>query len=383
MKIALVSFHIEHELSGELTNMIALADLLRSGGIDATVIRFPAWARKSKREHLLAKAINLFSLARQYAPLVKGFDLVQLHLPTSAFAFLADSFAKQIECPLVLHFENHLVDKSISWMVRNSFKDPLFYLPRLIVNNRLFAFIRSKKYRAIVVSSIYQKQELQRIGYDEDSVWVIPNIVNREALTLMEKKSCREYFQVRDNQKVVGYIGHLFEVKGVRTLFVALSKLPPDYHLLVAESGLGDQAAWEKEVDSLGIGSRVSFVGKVSLSQYLSALDVLALPYHASFGTVVFPSLILEASAVGVPIITTSLPPLREFSNSYGGIALVEPESSFELADGIRRLTQQSLESLRLVKEQKEALHGVFSQKHLLLSYLQLYREALGDRAKQ
>ena len=383
MKIALVSFHIEHELSGELTNMIALADLLCSGGIEAKVIRFPAGERKSNREHLLAKAINLFSLARQYAPLVKGFDLVQLHLPTAAFAFLADPFAKQIECPLVLHFENHLVDKSLSWMVRNSFIDPLFYLPRLIVNNRLFAFVRSKKYRAIVVSSHYQKQELQRIGYRENAIRVIPNIVNREALNVLEKERCREYFQVSGNQKVVGYIGHLFEVKGVRTLFKAFAELPTNYHLIVAESGLGNLSAWEREIASLGLTSRVTFAGKVNLSQYLSALDVLALPYHASFGTVVFPSLILEASAVGVPIITTNLPPLREFSNSYGGIVLVEPENPFELADGIKRLTQEPLEPLRLINEQKGARDGVFGREQLFSNYSQLYKEAVGDRAKQ
>ena len=88
-----------------------------------------------------------------------------------------------------------------------------------------------------------------------------------------------------------------------------------------------------------GTAAQVVWLDKVPIGAFLCAIDVLALPYRSTAGQGAYPSLVVEALAVGRPLVTTDLPLLREITE-LGPVARVcPPERPGLLALEIDRLS--------------------------------------------
>lgn len=106
---------------------------------------------------------------------------------------------------------------------------------------------------------------------------------------------------------VVGYAGHLFATKGLATLLTAFRSLRERVrHVVLAIAASGEGAL------PSGTPEGVRTLGILDIPEFLRAIDVLALPYLNLSSTTLPPSLLLEALAVGVPIVTSALPDLKE-----------------------------------------------------------------------
>jgi len=138
---------------------------------------------------------------------------------------------------------------------------------------------------------------------------------------------------------VFGFVGRLRRDKGVNELifsFENLNKKYPDIYLLL----LGSQEAAEDEFDN---ESRVSLVKNKHIisvgyqekpEEFMSAMDVFVLPsYREGFGVVN-----IEASAMGLPVISTDIPgPRDSVINGKTGI-LVKVKSVEELTEAMEKL---------------------------------------------
>jgi D-inositol-3-phosphate glycosyltransferase len=115
-----------------------------------------------------------------------------------------------------------------------------------------------------------------------------------------------------DDGPLVLYVGRLAPIKGLDTLLDAVARLRDRGHrlrLLVvggdADEPLdGHEVILRRQVDRLGLGERVRFVGaqpQETLRAYYRAADVTVLPsYYESFGMVA-----LEAMACASPVIAS------------------------------------------------------------------------------
>lgn len=122
------------------------------------------------------------------------------------------------------------------------------------------------------------------------------------------RRQIREQYQIPEDAVVYGFVGRITKDKGVNELFAAYRRLceeRKDVRLMMVgyyerEETLNEEFhQWAKNESS------VLFCGATSVvEQYMSAMDVYVLPsYREGFGSVV-----IEAEAMGVPVIISDIP---------------------------------------------------------------------------
>ena len=136
---------------------------------------------------------------------------------------------------------------------------------------------------------------------------------------------------------IIGTLARLIPSKGIRILLDAMPHLLQKYPeaLLLVGGGGEEQEALERQARALGIPDRVVFVGPVQDPRdFYRRLDLFVLPsLDEAFGLVV-----LEAMAMGLPVIGTRVGGVPEVLTHGVNGWLVEPGDSAVLAAGLRTL---------------------------------------------
>jgi len=151
------------------------------------------------------------------------------------------------------------------------------------------------------------------------------------------------------------YAGQLYPWKGVGTAIRAMEYLP-QYRLTVVGGNVDDQLQKLKDLAvSLGIDSKVTFVGHVppvEVAKYLARAKVGVVPLpsagHAKARKFTSPLKVFEYMAAGLPIVGSDLPSLREVLTHEDNAILVNPDDPEALAEGIRRVLEDQELSIRL-----------------------------------
>jgi glycosyltransferase involved in cell wall biosynthesis len=140
----------------------------------------------------------------------------------------------------------------------------------------------------------------------------------------------------------VFYVGRLIPIKGVEYLLQALRYVDGG-KLKVVIGGNGPEAnRLEKMARKLDTPHLIEFVGHIpdeELVDFYNSSKIVVLPSYDREGVM---TTMLEASACGVPVITTTAASMKEFiENEENGI-LVDPKNSEQLAEWISRLLADS-----------------------------------------
>jgi len=149
---------------------------------------------------------------------------------------------------------------------------------------------------------------------------------------------------------IIGTLARLIPSKGIRILLDAMPHLLHKYPeaLLLVGGGGEEQEALERQARALGIADRVVFVGPVQDPRdFYRRLDVFVLPsLDEAFGLVV-----LEAMAMGLPVIGTRVGGVPEVLTHGVNGWLVEPGDSAVLAAGLRTLWADPILRRRVAEE--------------------------------
>ena len=195
-------------------------------------------------------------------------------------------------------------------------------------------------YRGIPFQAVSEStaDDLVQRGIPRDSIRVIYNGVDSRRLTPNAADRSREPLFV--------YLGRLKKYKRVDIVIRAFAELG-DAAARLEIAGAGDyRASLERLVESLGLGSRVKFLGFVSEEEKLHLLrrawaSVLASPKEG------WGISNLEAAACGTPVIAANSPGVREsVIDGQTGI-LVRPDDPHDMARAMSRI----VESPALVSE--------------------------------
>jgi UDP-glucose:(heptosyl)LPS alpha-1,3-glucosyltransferase len=169
------------------------------------------------------------------------------------------------------------------------------------------ALFTSPSLRAVICNSEMVRREIaQRFGTSLDKLVLIRNAVDaakfNPGLRGEMREGVRQQLAIPERANVALHVGSGFERKGVAGFLAALASAPGAMWGIVV--GRDKRAArYAALARSLGLGSRVRFVGTVSdVRPYYAAADsfVLATLYDP------FPNAALEAMASALPVVTTS-----------------------------------------------------------------------------
>jgi glycosyltransferase involved in cell wall biosynthesis len=162
-------------------------------------------------------------------------------------------------------------------------------------------------------------------------------------------------------------VGRLARQKNQATLLEALVHLPTAHLLLVGDGEL--RSPLQQQVATLGLQSRVHFLGELNSEQVLESL--------AACHLFVFPSLfeampmaLIEAMTMGLPIVASDIPALREVLAQAA--TFVPAQDAQALAQTIQSLLN-SPQRLAQMRSRSLERSRVFSTEKMVLAYETLF----------
>ena len=209
-------------------------------------------------------------------------------------------------------------------------------------------------------------------------VEVIYNAVDfAQAQPARSRAEVRRECGVPENSLVGGMIARLTEQKGHRFLFDAMAATPALANMHTIVIGGGDlQAALVRQVDDLGLGARVHFLGpRRDLGDLLAAMDVFVMP---SLWEGLPLSLVLAMGA-GLPVVATSVAGIPELVDDGRTGLLVPPGDRAALGAALAEMATDEAARERLGREARASVLPRFNVDGYVRSIVGLYDRLLAE----
>jgi glycosyltransferase involved in cell wall biosynthesis len=164
-------------------------------------------------------------------------------------------------------------------------------------------------------------------------------------------RAIREQWHVPESALVLGAVCRLVPEKGLDVCLEAFRQLAETTERPVRLVIVGDgpeRPALEALTVHLGLSDRVRFEGfRQDVPEVLAALDVLVL---SSRGLEGLPLIVVEALAVGRPVIATRVAGTPEIFTREGFGWLVAPDDASELAEAMRRAASEPADRIQAMR---------------------------------
>ena len=157
----------------------------------------------------------------------------------------------------------------------------------------------------VIVNSNYMKSEVQRLfGLPFEKINVVPNGVNLNKFTGMDRDYSFRRKYAMDNEKIILFMGRLVYEKGVQNLIAAMPKVLASYHdaklVIAGKGGMLDEL--KAQADYLGISNKVYFAGYMNgkdVERMDKAADISVFPStYEPFGIVALEGMLAERPIV-------------------------------------------------------------------------------------
>ncbi|MEN6473026.1 MAG: glycosyltransferase family 4 protein [Syntrophaceae bacterium] len=269
--------------------------------------------------------------------LIKTFYSILLYTK-DLYRFIKNSNIDVIQCHsiralLVVALSAQLAGKPKIWYVKGELSNPIL--------DRIGFFV------ADIV--LFQSETNMRLSYTKiisrysNKIKIIPNGVDIEEIEAFEKKDHAKLIEelcLDDTRTNICYIGRVTPQKGIHVLIEAvamLSKTIPNITIYVVGDFNVSQNSYMSTINRLidSSGLDVRFTGfRTDALEILSLMDLFVLPSFSEG----FPRTIMEAMALGKPVISTAVGGITEFLKDDNKIIIVPPGDSEALAEAIRVL---------------------------------------------
>ncbi len=241
---------------------------------------------------------------------------------------------------------------------------------------RFAAKFRSGRTAAIVTNSRTVRGVLEHAGVPGTKIHVIYNAV--PPLNLQRIRSRREAIRAElglDGGPVVGTVGRARPEKGFQYLVEAapsvLERFPRAQFVLVGH-GTFRLAA---RAESLGVQERIRLVGhRDDAVEVMGAFDLFVLP---SVDMESCPNVVLEAMAVGLPVVGSRIGGVPEIVDEGTHGVLFRPGDPRGLALGIRTLLEEPAKAREMGSRARERARAEFSVEAKVARTLEVYRSVL------
>jgi len=264
-----------------------------------------------------------------FKPLMLDLDIVHIHVTSSPIDVSSGLlYAKTKNKPLIITYHGDVYATTFS---RLDYRLAVYFYNRLVDKLLMQANV-------IISPSKYYVEESKLQKY-RDKVVVIPNGITIEKFDIpYSKEACRRKLGLPLDKKIILFVGILYPHKGPDVLLRAMPKIlkeVPNAMLIFVGRGVLREKL-EKVCKQLDIEEHVKFAGFVEESLkpfYYKSADVFCLP--SVVGTEVFPVVLLEASAAGLPMVVSNLNTFKcIIEDGYNGLFTKRGDEK-SLADAI------------------------------------------------
>jgi glycosyltransferase involved in cell wall biosynthesis len=264
-----------------------------------------------------------------------------------------------------------LASHSNTVMSRRSLNDYQTGHPRAA---RIERFLHSKM-RLLVANAKPVRDQLIAEGAPPERTLLLHSGVDLEQLGhIPDRAVAREQFDLAPEVLMIAIVANLIPYKGHSDLIDALGRIASEidrrWILLVAGRDDGPGLALKQRAQSLGIASNIRWLGLIDDVPVLwRAADIGVLASHQEG----LPNSLLEAMALGVPMVATKVGGVTDIATDEEDALLVPPRAPHALAMALLRLINCPELRLRLGKAATARVHNTFSLQACVDGYRQLY----------
>ena len=266
--------------------------------------------------------LKLKKLIREIKP-----DVIHTHLfQARIYTTLAQLFHR--DAILIAHKHN-----SVNFKKHNIFI--LLEMFSIHLNKKVIAISESVKQSLVKYELIPAKK-----------IYVLPNSIDYHNFN----KNVRIKNYSKENHIIIGTVCRLEKQKGIKYLLLAmktiLAKFPNARLEIVGDGSLLEEL--QNQCIDLGISNSVFFFGKFTdVIPFYKRMDIFVLPsIYEGFGIV-----ILEAMAIGVPVVATNVDGIREVVVDGESGILIPPKNPESIADAISYIIEHPQVTDSFIKE--------------------------------
>lgn len=263
--------------------------------------------------------------------------------------------------------------RKIIFTQQNEYQNWSPWIARIRLRLYFFVFFRSIDHYTCVSHQV-RSSLTSLTGRSIGDFAVIPNSVNTNRFVINPefRKDQRIHLRVPETIFLVGMVGRFSAQKGHKYLIEASSILRERGKLFkIVLIGVGElEAVIRQEVEVRNLGNYIIFYGQtLEVQKMLQAFDCFILPSLWEG----MPLALLEAMAVGLPVIGTDVAGTREvIENEVTGL-LIPSKNPTAIADALIRLMDDRKLRTRLANQAQSFVKGRYSVEVSISAYLTLY----------
>jgi len=190
-----------------------------------------------------------------------------------------------------------IIKRTIAYFFRPHFLLNIFFQKKCIT---------SPHFKKIITNSELEKEiAIKAFNISPEKIVVIPNGIDLSRFNLsvrVNRNKIREILGLNKNAKIILFTGNNFKRKGLETIIKALARLKNFSNLYLLVAGKDKTNYFIKLSQKLGVAEKIKFLGYVKeLEKIYGTADIFVFPSQYDS----FASVVLEAMACGLPVITT------------------------------------------------------------------------------
>lgn len=358
------------------------------GGVEQHVLTLASLYNERRYTPIIAPIANHGELEERAKHL--GMETAFIPMKSRAGAFTASKvlakIAEQYHVELIHTFG--IRSSTLAWMTRKKIKVPwVITLPNINSTDyqNIFQAQISHSWNnfllrqadAVHVISPHLKEYLSTIPFPPKTVYTIINGVDVPVnLNTYDHKWIHKNYSLPQNGVVIGTTGRLEDVKGYDVLITAMATLRR-HHSQVYLILVGDgsrRSSLQRLAEELGLAGYVIFTGYTStIWEHLMSMDM----FVCSSRSEGVPFSVLEAMAVGLPIIATNVGGIPGIiANQHSGI-LIPPNNPDAMAEALQELLANPDKAAQLGQNASARIKNEFSAQYMAENVQCMYDEML------
>ena len=226
--------------------------------------------------------------------------------------------------------------------------------------------------RIVTTGERLREQLIRDCRFRPESIVSVPTGIDLARYVPGDRAQAKARLGLDPAQPCIGIVATLRSWKGHRYLLDAFAGLQrQDARLLLVGDGPGRENL-RAQVARLGLEARVLMPGnQAEVTPWLQALDVFALPSYANEGV---PQALMQAMAVGVPVISTPVGSIDELVRHDDTGLMVAPQDVEALRAAIERLLADPALGARLARAASAWVRERYSRERMLDSMETVFR---------